>query len=185
MRHSILVVAVFLLFLSAQSGFSQNGTVSEVLSGECAAFIRADLDTLSGTLSRSSKENIVISQDGKNGLTFVILELDKVIIFAITVVGGGDCIDDKNKMTVIFRDGTKVDMLNNAEFNCDGEFEVFLSGSFGSKSQLEMFRSKEIQSVRVETRKSTIDKTRKNFVEESFTPEQSKLLMKTVDCLAH
>lgn len=166
------IVVLLVLFLSREG-----------LAQDCSALIREDQDVERGTISRSSTENIIISNDGKDSLSFVILELDKVIIFSVTVTGAGDCIDEKNKMTVTFRDGSKVELMHGARYNCDREFEVFLSGALGTKSQLQLFKTKEIQSVRVETRKSSIDKTRKNFVEQTFPAEQSKVLMQTVGCL--
>lgn len=160
--------------------FAQTDTTSI-----CEAFIRINLDSARGIYSLTSKEDIVISKNGKDEIKFVLLEIDKVVIIHIDALGGGDCIDETNKIHITFRDGTKLDMPNNGRFNCDGEFTLFFNGGYGNRKELNILRTKEIEYVKVETRKSLIDKNRKNFVEANVPPEKSKLIMQTLDCLVY
>ena len=131
---------------------------------------------MTGKSSTTSTETLMISDDGgKNGFGFYFMDLSGTIVFSIQAVGAGSCIDDDNKMLVLFRDGTRLELVNNAKFNCDANFTLYFGGSFGKKKHLEKFRTKEIETMRIWTSKS--------YVEEDFSPDQSKQFMKTVDCL--
>jgi len=78
-------------------------------------------------------------------------------------------------MNVLFRDGSRIELINDGKFNCDAKFTQYFGGVFGKKKELEMFRTKEVETIRIWTSKS--------YVEEDFTSEQSKQLLHTVDCL--
>lgn len=175
-----LLVLITFYLLSLQSVFSQSDTISV-----CEKLIRIDADSSRGTYNLSSREDIVVSKEGKDAVKFVFLEIDKVIIIHIDAMGGGDCVDEMNKIWITFRDGTKLEMPNNGRFNCDGEFSLFFNGGYGNRKELNIFRTKEIAHVKVETRKSLIDKTRKNFVEVNVPTEKSKTIMEIMDCMVY
>jgi len=92
------------------------------------------------------------------------------------VVGAGSCIDDTDKMNILFRDRSRFELVNNGKFNCESAFTLYFGGVFGKKKELEQLRTKEIEKMRIWTSKS--------YVEEEFTPENSKAFMKSLDCLA-
>jgi hypothetical protein len=94
---------------------------------------------------------------------------------SIQAAGAGSCINDDNKMNVLFRDGTRIEVLNSGKFNCEGKFTLYLGGVFGKKKELDLFKSKEVETMRVWTSNG--------YVEKDFTPEQSKKLMNTMSCL--
>lgn len=175
-----VTLAFYLLSLQYSLCQSASDTISI-----CEKLIRIDADSARGTYNLSSREDIIVSKDGKDAIKFVFLEIDKVIIIHIDAVGGGDCVDETNKIAITFRDGSKLNMPNNGRFNCDGEFSLFFNGGYGNKKELNMFRTKEIEYVKVETRKSLIDKTRKNFVEAYVPTEKSKSIMQILDCLVY
>ncbi len=175
-----LFILIAFYFVGVQCLFSQDNTQSF-----CENLIRVDADSSRMTYNLSSREDIVIAQHGKDAIKFVFLEIDKIIIIHIDAVGGGDCIDDTNKITITFRDGSVLEMPNNGKFNCDGEFSLFFNGGYGNKKELNMLRTMEIKHVKVETRKSLIDKNRKNFAEAHIPTEKSKKIMQTLDCLVY
>lgn len=144
---------------------------------DCSQYISTEVDKVTGKSSVAAKEMLIVSKDGgKNGFGFYILKSDKgSIIFSIQAVGAGSCIDDDNKMNVLFRDGSRIELINDGKFNCDAKFTQYFGGVFGKKKELEMFRTKEVETIRIWTSKS--------YVEEDFTSEQSKQLLHTVDCL--
>ena len=154
-----------------------------LLSMNCEDLIRLDADSLNGAVMRSAAHNIVVPGDGKKSLTFFVVEMDGVIVLSVSVLGAGDCVDDKSKVRFTFRNGSSLELINSGGFNCDAESSVYFGGGFGHKKELEKFLTVEIDRVWVETRKSTIDKSKPAFVEASFSPDQSKLFMKTIDCL--
>ncbi len=152
-------------------------TIAETkLSLECSDLISTKTDKMTGKSSTSSTETLIISDDGgKNGFGIYFMDLSGTIVFSIQAVGAGSCIDDDNKMNVLFRDGTRLELINNAKFNCDAKFTLYFGGSFGKKKELEIFRTKEIETMRIWTSKS--------YVEKDFSSDQSKQFMKTIDCL--
>lgn len=156
--------------------YAETTTAETTISLECSDLISTKTDKMTGKSSTSSTETLMISDDGgKNGFGFYFMDLSGTIVFSIQAVGAGSCIDDDNKMLVLFRDGTRLELVNNAKFNCDAKFTLYFGGSFGKKKQLEKFRTKEIETMRIWTSKS--------YVEEDFSSDQSKQFMKTVDCL--
>lgn len=144
---------------------------------DCSNYISTETDKVTGKASVAAKEMLVVSKDGgKNGFGFYILKSDKgSIIFSIQAVGAGNCIDDDDKMNVLFRDGTRIELVNDADFNCDAKYTQYFGGVFGRKKELEMFRTKEVETIRIWTSDG--------YVEEDFNSEQSNQLLHTVDCL--
>ena len=67
-------------------------------------------------------------------------------------------------------------MINNGKFNCDGHFTLYFGGIFGNKKELEMFKTKEVETMRVWTSKS--------YVEQDLEPDTSILLLRSFQCLA-
>jgi hypothetical protein len=149
----------------------------ETVNMECSELISTEKDKMTGKTSTSAKKTLIVSDDGgKSGFgIYLINGSSSSLIWSIQVAGAGGCIDDDNKMNVLFRDGTRLELVNNGEFNCESQFTLYFGGSFGKKKELEMLRTKEVETIRIWTSK--------NYVEKDFTSEQSKQLMKTVDCL--
>ena len=119
---------------------------------------------------------LIVSKDGgKKGFRIFITKFGRGrIMFSIKALGAGGCIDDDDKMNVLFRDGTRIALTNDGDFNCDGDYTQYFGGAFQKKKELEMFRTKEIETIRISTSDS--------YVEEDFSSDQSIELMKTVDC---
>ncbi|HEY8936397.1 MAG TPA: hypothetical protein VIM65_14290 [Cyclobacteriaceae bacterium] len=149
----------------------------------CDSRLLTQFDSVKGEYVSNIKDEIVIKKDEDNKLSLSLLAMEHTIVLSIAVVGGGDCIDETNKMNIVFRDGTRLEMLNNGGFNCDAEFSVFFGGDFGHKKELGLLLSREIESIKVTTRKSTIDKARNNVVEVPVSTETGKLIMESITCL--
>jgi hypothetical protein len=146
------------------------------ISFDCADLISINTDKMTGKSTTASKETLIVSEDGgETGFGIYIMDLSSFFAFNFKVVGAGSCIDDTNRMNVLFRDGTKLDIKNNAKFNCENNFTVYFGGSFGKRKELETFRTLEVETIRIWTSKG--------FVEKDFSLDQSKQMMKTVDCL--
>ena len=146
---------------------------------DCNNYISTEIDKVTGESSIAAKEMLIVSKDGgKKGFGFYILKSSRgSIIFSIQAVGAGSCIDDEDKMNVLFRDGTRIALTNDSDFNCDAKYTQYFGSAFGKKKELEMFKTKEVETIRIWTSDS--------YVEEDFTPEQSKQLMRTVSCLTN
>lgn len=143
---------------------------------DCSDLIITQTDKMTGKSSVVSSETLIISDDdGKTGFGVGFLDVSGTVVFSILTVGAGSCIDDSDKMNVLFRDGTRLELTNNGGFNCDSKFTLYFGTSFGKKKELQIFKTKEIESMRIWTSKS--------YVEKDFSNAQSKRFMKTVNCL--
>lgn len=145
---------------------------------ECPDLIESTTDKVTGDVTTGVKESIVVSKDGKNGLGLYAFKARTGIILIVTAISAdaGGCIEDNGKMNILFRDGTRLELINQGKFNCDAKFTLFFGGVAGHKKELEMFRTRGIETMRVWTSKS--------YVEEDFSEESSKTLMKSIDCLS-
>jgi len=144
---------------------------------DCSNYISTKVDKVTGSSMTAAKDMLIVSRDGgKTGFGIFVLKSERgSIIFSIQAVGAGNCIDDENKMNILFRDGTRLELINDGKFNCDAKYTQCFGGVFGKKKELEMFRTKEVETMRIWTSKS--------YVEENFTSDQSKELMNVVNCL--
>jgi hypothetical protein len=143
---------------------------------ECSDLVFTETDKMTGTSSTSAKETLIISEDGgKSGFGITLLNGSNSLIVSIQAVGAGSCINDDSKMNILFRDGTRLEFVNNGKFNCDAKFTLYLGGSFGKKSQLNLLKTKEIETMRIWTTKS--------YVEKDFSKDQSVKLKSIISCL--
>ena len=165
------------VILNSDGTWKYDETIKETkTSFECDDLVVNDTDKVTGKTTRGSKESLIVSADGKKGFRFYMFEGTNSIILSTKVVGAGGCIDDTNKMNILFRDGSRLELVNNGKFNCESNFTLYFGGVFGKKKDLEQLKIKEIETMRIWTSKS--------YVEQDFTPENSKVFMKTLECLA-
>jgi hypothetical protein len=143
----------------------------------CESLITTEVDKVSGVSTVAAKEILIVSKDGgTNGVAFYpFISSSKNIIMSISAYGGSACIDDDAKMNVLFRDGSRIVLYNDAKFNCDRKFTLYFGGVFGKKKELNQLCEKEIETVRVWTSKG--------YVEETLDSDQSKELMSVLNCL--
>ena len=158
-------------------------SIAQNISPECDALVKLELDSLSGEYTKGSRQDIVIANNGKDVLSISFLVMDRTVILSFTAMGGVYCMDETNKVTIFFRDGTTMEMTNSGKFNCDGDFSLFFFGQFGNRKQYEKILTKEIERVKVGLRKSVVEKNRAEFIEAMIPEEKSKVIMKTAECL--
>ena len=157
--------------------YIEKPSINSEVSLECSKLISTDIDKMTGKSTTAATETLIISEDsGKTGFGIFAMNSSKSTILVIQAVGAGSCIDDDNKMNILFRDGTRLELINDGKFNCDAKMTLYFKGVFGKKKELEMLTTKEISTIRVWTIKS--------YVEQDFTPEQSKIFLNTMKCLS-
>lgn len=178
MRNQVLLigllVCVLMIKLQAQSSSQPNSGCKEKMVDET--------DSTQGAFTRSFVTKLIIANASDN-LTFDLKQFNDALVISALVTGAGDCLDENSKMVVKFVSGTTITLPMDGKFNCDREYAAFFGGPFGKKKEFRMLLSEEIESIRVETRKSVIDKTRKNFVEVTLTADQQKEFMQRLECL--
>jgi len=145
----------------------------------CDEYVTIDIDKVTGVKSAGIKEALIISKDGGvNGFGLFMMKSDKgSIIFSFTVVGASSCIDDENKMNILFRDGTRMELINQGGFNCKAKYTNYFGNVFGKKKELELLKTKQIDVIRIWTSDG--------YVEESLTIENSDNIINTLRCLTN
>ena len=146
-------------------------------SSDCSNFIETTEDKMTGKKSTAAKSTIVVSTDGgKKGFGILLLQSSTGgLILSIQAVGAGSCVDEGNKINILFTDGSKLELASDGKFNCKGNATVYFGGIFGKKKQLEELRTKKIQTMRVWTSDG--------YVEKDFTEDNSNEFMQTTNCL--
>ncbi len=144
---------------------------------DCLNFIKITEDKMTGDKMATSKNRIIVSQDGgKTGLGIVLMTPSKgVLILNILASGAGNCIDKGGKVNILFTDGSKLELTTNGDFNCKGEATIYLGGVAGKKKQFEELKTKKIQAIRVWTDDG--------YVERDFTEDNSNMFYQTINCL--
>lgn len=152
-------------------------TETSNLNGDCSKYIETTEDKVTGKSTTASKNMLIVSKDGgKKGFGIFLMKGEKSVIVSIQAAGAGGCIDDNAKMNILFRDGTRLELTNDGKFNCDAKYTLYFGGYFGKKKELELLKTKEIETMRIWTSKS--------YVEENFTEDQSNELLKSLNCIS-
>jgi hypothetical protein len=177
------IISAVLLVTTGAFAQSNESTTNESPQNPCDTYIVSSIDSISGEYTTASRDDIIIMKDGKETLSVVFLIVDRSIILSIAVVGGVYCVDETNKVTITFRDGTAMELPHNGKFNCDGEFFLYFFGPFGKKKEYLQLATIEIDKINVSLRKSVVDTNRANFIEVALTPTNSKEIKEIAECL--
>jgi hypothetical protein len=155
---------------------SQAGSSLPADLDNCDNWIKVEEDKVTGEKMTTSKEGVIISDDGgKTGFGITWFLTTKSPSLSIIAVGAGACVDTGAKINILFADGSRLELRNDRKFNCDGAAAVYFLGVFGKKNELNLLASKKIDTMRVWTSKS--------YVEKNFTEEQAVTFMKTASCM--
>ena len=145
---------------------------------DCSKWIITETDKVDGTISTSSVSTLIISNDGgKKGLGIFMMKIsENSLILSIQAVGASNCIDEGAKINILFTDGSRLTLINDGKFNCKGNSTVYFGSSFGKKNELEELKTKKIQTMRVWTDDS--------YVEKDFTIENQNEFLNVINCLS-
>jgi uncharacterized protein (TIGR02145 family) len=145
-------------------------------SSACHEIIASNLDKVTGKYGRQSYAPIILTKGGDNKIGILLFEYNSIIGLIFNVERAVSCIDDTDKVYILFRDGTRLMLENDKEFNCDGLFELYFGSIYyGKKKILETLKTKEIETLRIVTNNG--------YVEQDLTSENSKEFIKSVNCL--
>jgi len=144
---------------------------------DCSNWISTETDKVDGSTSTAGKNTLIVSTDGgKKGFGIFMMKGSKGgVILSIQAVGAGSCIDEGAKINILFTDGSRLVLSNDGKFNCKGNSTVFFGGVFGKKSELEELKTKKIQTMRVWTSDS--------YVEKDFTVDNQEEFFNVINCL--
>jgi len=150
---------------------------AKVNSSDCSNWIATETDKVSGNTSTAAKNTLIVSTDGgKTGFGIFMMQSSKGgLILVIRAVGAGSCIDEGAKINILFTDGSRLELASEGDFNCKGKATVYFGGVFGKKKQLEELKTKKIQTMRVWTSDS--------YVEKDFTTDNQEEFYNVINCL--
>lgn len=123
---------------------SKNDTL-EVKSSDCSNWIKTTSDKVTGTTYEGVINFInVLNEVEDNGFLIAMTTFgaDRVIVLTINAYGGGDCIDEKDAVNILFTDGSRMALKIDSDFNCDAKATVYFGGVFGREKQLEELKTK-------------------------------------------
>ena len=157
--------------------YEEEGT-KKLDSVDCSEWVEPFVDKVSGESYKAGSNHLIVSDDGKNSLSFVFARsADDIVMVLITAIGAGSCIDKGDLINVVFTDGTRTELFSNAGFNCNKKARVFFKEGDGKNEKLNMLTMKKIKTMRVWTNDS--------YVENNFTEDQSSVFKNTMQCLYH
>ncbi len=148
---------------------------------ECAELIVTNQDLASGRSNVVSRDFVVVSEDdGQTGFSIrFAAEVNRpgfeVVSMSVQASGGGQCIDGGDDVSVLLRDGSRIEETSDSDSNCISSLFVWFGDFKGNLEQAERLAETEIESMRVTTRDS--------FVERDFQTAQSAQLQTTMACL--
>ncbi len=146
----------------------------------CNDIISIEEDKISGTTNIGPKQLLIITDNSDPSSMIGIdmwstSKLEGLVVFNVQIRGGGSCIDSRDPMTVLFRDGQRVELLNMDDFNCDPMFRYSFSSEYNNLEKLRLFTTNEVDAIRVNTWREVVD------VE--FNSFQSNSLMGLAGCV--
>lgn len=184
MKRIVLIISILTLFTI--SLFSQTAantidnknqqSIESRDSLNCSGLLVTETDEKTGESTTVSRNMLIISDDGgMTGFGIFLAKRDNTIILSIQTAGADECIDVDDKMNVLFRNGTRIELKNEGAYNCSGIFTLYFGDMYGKGKKLKMLTTKEIKTMRIGISG--------NYVEKDLTSEQSKKFMKTFNCL--
>lgn len=147
------------------------------LTGEltCDDVLLVTEDRVTGVTIVSTKEGFVLADTSEErGLGIIMMQSDRGLIWNTRVMNRA-CVDDKQRMNILFRDGSRLELVNDGKFNCQGDFTLYFGGVFGKGRQLKQLQEKEIETIRVGTRTG--------FAEQTLTEYESAFMKKAFGCI--
>lgn len=145
-------------------------------SSDCNSLIKTTTDKMTGKSTTSANNSITLTEGGKTGLgIFLMKSSGGAIILTIQTVGAGSCIDEGSKINLLFDDGSRLELINDADFNCKGKATVYFGDVFGKTKQLAELQTKKISTMRVWTNDS--------YVEKDFPEDKKAQFFNVINCL--
>lgn len=137
--------------------------------GNCADVVQFRKDDMTGR--EFYQTSLVQIGDDEAGINYFLLQEGRQMYWHILPVGRGYCIDQYNRIIVLFEDGSKQNMNNLAEYNCDRRTSIMIS-----RPALRKLISKKVAKIRVYTVEG--------YVEESLSTDESDALLRSFVCFS-
>lgn len=159
---------------------------------DCSQYTTMKTDKMTGKSHLYSKESIEITSLSKTeSIIISTIYLGKGFIsshyegkpftsdnaFALNfkIIGAGNCVETKQVINFLFRDGSKLQAEHFGKFNCDATSTlIFEEGNLWVKALNEL-RSKEIETIRTWTKDG--------YVQLDLSPKESQNIINLLNCM--
>lgn len=142
----------------------------------CDDLIKTTTDKMTGKSTFAAQKRVeVYNENSTQGFGIFIYKKGRSIVFNMQIKGASPCIRDDSKILILFRNGKRLELVNDGEANCNAFFDLYFDGAYGKTKELKMFAKQEVESFRIWTAQA--------YVEQDFEAAESKQLMFTIDCL--
>jgi hypothetical protein len=78
------------------------------------------------------------------------------VALTIHSVGAGACVNDGDKVELVFTDSAKLELANMAKFNCQAESSIYFNSALNNADQLQILAEKQIARITVWTKKKNL-----------------------------
>lgn len=188
MKNLVVVVLVTVMMVLASCGNAQKkaeqakldsariaDSIAKVNSLDCSKWIKTKIDKVTGDTFTSAKDFLLVGGWEKGIDIYMQKIFKRDLILYIHVLEEISCIEVGEKINILFTDGSRLELANEGEFNCDGKATVYFGDNFGKKKQLEELKTKKIQTMRVGTSDG--------YVEKDFTKDNQEEFYHVINCL--
>jgi hypothetical protein len=117
---------------------------------DCDKITKTYEDRFTGNKNIAMTKPVTRSKGGKIEFYFD-LQKDTTKTYNISVIIHSPdiaCTDDERKVNFLFEDGTKYECYNNASYNCEARFFIFLNKYFNHPDLIQYLKKKNLKAIR-------------------------------------
>lgn len=141
-------------------------------------------ETIGDKQLSSAKQEIPVSNNGKNNISFNALKGSQALILMFPrqkqeVI----CVSKSSKIYIEFDDKTKFEMNHMRDTDCKGMFVIMLAEVMQNSDKLEMVKAKKIRKITIEYQEVKDGKLVVTPEETILTAQEADKILKTIQCL--
>jgi hypothetical protein len=144
---------------------------------QCDNLLSYEVDEFSGKGNWANKEQIILSDNGVDGMYMMLLmanDTRKTLIWITTSTEVG-CVDKGKKVELVFTDGERMTLYSEGTFNCKGKATCYFGNIFGKKSEMQKLATTTIDMIRVQGSSTSHS--------EKLKPQTAEYFKSTFSCL--
>jgi len=149
-------------------------------SQDCEKLVSENIDKVTGQITTSLIEPIIISNDGgKTGFEISLHLSSKgdAMALLLTINGAGPCVDRGDEINILFTDDTRLTLKYTGDFACDPSLFISFGGYAKKLEELQQLKTKKIATLR--------GWTRGKVMQMDLTEKQATLVMNSFSCMAN
>lgn len=178
MKNTVLIIFLLSFYYSlaqtkpVSKPQQQKNNPVQIDTNNCDNYIQTTTDRVTGRSYNAIKDVVVASNDGRRNSIIIdaMTTLHSyILIFDVDFSNKYNCIDKGSTIYILFRDGSRIQLDNEEDFNCQGKAKAYLQPSDT------VFSEKEIEIIRIIGYK--------NSFEVALNKRQSQYLKYSLRCL--